>query len=60
MTGVVRRGPAFLDQLKHLSLSPQVGLICLGIAASVGLISAFIPAYQASRISILEALRSTD
>jgi ABC-type antimicrobial peptide transport system permease subunit len=30
------------------------------IAAGIGLLSAFIPAYQASRISILEALRSTD
>jgi putative ABC transport system permease protein len=60
MTGVVRRGPAFLDQLKTLSLSPEVAVICLGIAAAIGVISAFVPAYQASRISILEALRSTD
>jgi putative ABC transport system permease protein len=60
MTGVVRSGPAFLDQLKHLSLSPEVGLLCLLIAAAVGLLSAFVPAFQASRISILEALRSTD
>jgi putative ABC transport system permease protein len=60
MTGVVRSGPAFLDQLKHLSLSPMVGLVCLGIAALIGVLSAFVPAFQASRISILEALRSTD
>jgi putative ABC transport system permease protein len=60
MTGVVRRGPAFLDQLKTLSLSPEVAAICLGIAAVIGVMSAFVPAYQASRISILEALRSTD
>jgi putative ABC transport system permease protein len=60
MTGIVRRGPAFLDQLKTLSLSPEVAAICLGIAAVIGVISAFVPAYQASRISILEALRSTD
>lgn len=60
LTGVVRQGPAFLDQLKHLSLSPEVALLCLVIAAVIGLISAFIPAYQASRIPILEALKSTD
>jgi putative ABC transport system permease protein len=60
MTGVVRSGPAFMDQLKHLSLTPAVAVVCLGIAAAIGLISAFVPAYQASRISILEALRSTD
>lgn len=60
LTGVVRQGPAFLDQLKHLTLSPEVALVCLAIAAFIGLISAFVPAWQASRISILEALRSTD
>ncbi len=60
MTGVVRSGPAFLDQLKHLSLTPAVAVICLGIASIIGVLSAFVPAYQASRISILEALRSTD
>jgi putative ABC transport system permease protein len=60
LTGVVRKGPAFLDQLKHLSLTPEVTLVCLAIAALIGLVSAFVPAYQASRISILEALRSTD
>lgn len=60
MTRGVRRIPAFLDQLKTLSLSPVVAALCLGIAAVIGVMSAFIPAYQASRISILEALRSTD
>lgn len=60
MTGVVRNMPAFLDQLRHLTLTPSVALLCLGIAAAIGLVSAFIPAFQASRIPILEALRSTD
>jgi putative ABC transport system permease protein len=60
LTGVVRSGPAFLDQLKHLELSWEVTLVCLGIAGLIGLISAFIPAFQASRISILDALKSTD
>jgi len=60
MTGVVRHMPAFLDQLRHLTLTPSVALLCLGIAAAIGLVSAFIPAYQASRIPILDALRSTD
>jgi len=60
MTGVVRNMPAFLDQLRHLSLTPSVALLCLAIAAAVGLVSAFIPAFQASRIPILDALKSTD
>ena len=60
LTGVVRQGPAFIDQLKHLTLGPSVALLCLGIAAVIGLVSAFVPAFQASRIPILEALKSTD
>ena len=60
MTGVVRSMPAFLDQLRHLSLTPSVALLCFGIAGLIGLVSAFIPAFQASRIPILEALKSTD
>lgn len=60
MTGVVRSMPAFLDQLRHLSLTPSVALLCFGIAGAIGLLSAFIPAFQASRIPILEALKSTD
>ena len=60
LTGVVRNMPAFLDQLRHLSLTPSVAFLCLGIAGVIGLVSAFIPAFQASRIPILEALRSSD
>jgi putative ABC transport system permease protein len=57
---VVRQGPAFSDDLKHLSIQPPVVLTCLIVAATIGLISAFIPAWNASRISIVEALRSTE
>lgn len=60
MTGVVRSGPAFLDQLAHLTLTPSVAALCILIAAVIGFVSAFIPAFQASRIPILEALKSTD
>jgi putative ABC transport system permease protein len=61
MTGVVRHAPGmFMPQLEQLQLEPPVALACLGIAALIGLVSALIPAYGASRISILEALRSTD
>jgi ABC-type antimicrobial peptide transport system permease subunit len=35
-------------------------LACLVVAAVIGLISAFIPAWNASRTSIVEALRSTE
>ena len=57
---LVRNGPAFSDDIRHLSIQPQVAVICLVVAASIGLISAFIPAWNASRVSIVEALRSTE
>jgi ABC-type antimicrobial peptide transport system permease subunit len=46
--------------LKTLAIVPPVAALCLAVAGLIGLVSAFIPAYQASRISIVEALRSTD
>ncbi len=57
----VRHAPmAFLQQLKTLTIVPSVGALCLAVAALIGLLSAFVPAFQASRIPIIEALRSTD
>jgi ABC-type antimicrobial peptide transport system permease subunit len=53
-----RRGPIAFDQVRHLSIRPEVGLLCLGIAAAVGLISAFAPAYAAARTPIVEAVRN--
>jgi ABC-type antimicrobial peptide transport system permease subunit len=46
--------------LEELELIPAVAVGCLGVAAAIGLLSALVPALTASRISILEALRSTD
>jgi putative ABC transport system permease protein len=60
LCGVVRMGPAFMDELKHLSIRPPVALVCLAVAAAIGLISALIPAWSASRTSIVEALRSNE
>lgn len=60
LTGVVRNGPAFISQLTTLRITTPVALECLLIAGVVGIVSAFVPAFQASRIPILEALRSTD
>ena len=58
---LVRHAPvAFFQQLKTLTIVPSVAALCLGVAALIGLASAFVPAYQASRISIVEALRSVD
>jgi ABC-type lipoprotein release transport system permease subunit len=40
-----------------LGVTPIVGALCLGTALLIGLASSFIPAWGASRTSILEALR---
>src|SRR5712692_7194653 len=60
LAGVVRHAPAFIAQLKTLTIVPSVAGLCLVVAALVGLVSAFVPAFRASRLSIVEALRSTD
>ncbi len=55
--GVGRAGQAMVAQLHGLSLTPVTTLICLGIAAFIGLVSAFIPAWNAARTKILDSLR---
>jgi putative ABC transport system permease protein len=61
MTTVVAHAPGMMiPELQALTLIPAVAVGCLGVAAAIGLLSALIPAVNASRISILEALRSTD
>ena len=57
----VRSSPAsiFAGGLRFLSLTPAVALLCLGIAILIGVVSSLVPAWGASRTSILESLRST-
>lgn len=59
LCGVVRSGPAFLTQLKALTISGPVFGLCLLTAALIGLVSAAVPAWRASRTPILESLRFT-
>jgi putative ABC transport system permease protein len=56
----VRNGPTFIYELKKLHIEPGVGLACLLLALLIGVASSFVPAWNASRISIVDALRSTD
>ncbi|HJU83661.1 MAG TPA: FtsX-like permease family protein [Holophagaceae bacterium] len=44
--------------LQDFGLEPQVALLCMGIALGVGLVSTFIPAYQAIRRPIVEGLKA--
>ncbi|HYK17361.1 MAG TPA: FtsX-like permease family protein [Bryobacteraceae bacterium] len=61
MCSAVSRGPGgdFMPALHTLAITPPVGLICLGGALAIGLVSSFIPAWTASRTPILESLKYT-
>ncbi|MBL0311435.1 MAG: FtsX-like permease family protein [Holophagaceae bacterium] len=57
--GGIRKGVgASVPFLEDFSLLPSTMLLCLGITFVVGLLSTFIPAYQATRRPITEGLRS--
>lgn len=57
---MLRHGPDFIPQLHMLRIGAPVALLCVVVAAAIGFISAYFPAFQASRISILDALKNTD
>jgi putative ABC transport system permease protein len=47
-------------QIKTLAMGPFVTVICLAVALIIGTASSILPAWNASRLSIIDALRSTD
>lgn len=55
----VRNSPGgmFIAALATLSLTPSVALVCLAVALFIGVVSSLIPAWGASRTSILDSLR---
>ena len=57
LCGAVRNAPTNFQQLETLRLTPDVGLICIGVALLIGFASAVVPAVNASRTPILESLR---
>jgi putative ABC transport system permease protein len=58
--GVVAKSPfgGFLPPMANFNA--PVAFTCVATAAAIGLLSSLVPALHASRISIVEALRSTD
>lgn len=56
----VRKSPAggFLPAIRPFE--PTVAAACILTAVAIGMISAFVPAWNASRTSIIDALKSTD
>ena len=58
--GGVQKSPAgmFLPPIQRFD--PSVASACILVALGIGMVSSFIPAWNASRTNIVEALRSTD
>lgn len=50
-------GSIFMPALRTLGITPVVGMISVGVALLIGLVSSFVPAWGASRTTILDALR---
>ncbi|HEX4771958.1 MAG TPA: FtsX-like permease family protein [Bryobacteraceae bacterium] len=48
---------SFVAQLHFMSLTPGSALLCLAIAALIGIVSSFVPAWNAARTNILDSLR---
>lgn len=60
MTAGLAKSPAGMFLPPVQPFEPAVAVACLAAAALVGLVSSVIPAWNASRISIVQALRSSD
>jgi putative ABC transport system permease protein len=50
-------GGDYMPTLRTLAITPLVALICLAGALAIGLVSSFVPAWSASRTTILDSLR---
>ncbi|HEV2687498.1 MAG TPA: FtsX-like permease family protein, partial [Bryobacteraceae bacterium] len=50
-------GANFMAGLRTMSITPPIGLLCLAVALLIGMASSLLPAWSASRTSILESLR---
>lgn len=55
----IRQGPAYIQAMKTLRVTPEVAAVCLVFAVFVGVASSLIPAAGAARTAILDALRNT-
>jgi putative ABC transport system permease protein len=54
---VGRAAAAFMPQLHNLSVTPSTAVIALAVAILIGVVSSFIPAWNAARTNILDSLR---
>lgn len=57
MGGIAKNAGGMIPQLHNLSLNFFTASVALGLAFAVGVISSFIPAWQAAKTNILDSLR---
>jgi putative ABC transport system permease protein len=57
MSGAGQALGSFMPQLRGLSVTPFTALVALGLALVVGVVSSFIPAWNAAKTNILDSLR---
>lgn len=60
LCGLIRQGPAFSSQIRTLTVQPQVALVMALAAVAIAIVSSAAPAWSASRINILTAIRTAD
>jgi putative ABC transport system permease protein len=48
---------AFMPQLRDLSITPFTAIVAMGLACVVGVVSSFVPAWNAAKTNILDSLR---
>ncbi len=57
---LVRSAPSTFADMSSIAINPVIAVLCILIAALIGVLSSVIPSYSASRKSIVEALRFND
>ncbi|MFB3776308.1 MAG: ABC transporter permease [Bryobacteraceae bacterium] len=55
--GAIRSGPATFEQIRNLTLDGPVAAASLALAAAIGLVSSFVPAWKASRLDVVASIR---
>ena len=60
LIGVIRHGPAIVQQTKTLTLQPPVLAVLFLFSIGLGVASSAVPAWRAAHTPILEALKVTD
>jgi putative ABC transport system permease protein len=60
LCGVLRNGPAIIEQTKYLTVQPPVAGLLAAVAILIAVASAAVPAWAAARTTIVDALRFTD